>query len=140
MVALTDMDPTAITTMVTTVGFPIVAAWLLWVFTRNRIEASEKAAEAREAATLAAAEKREAASQVREEKLGERIDHLQDDIRTDLAAIIGKNAEAMDKVTDVMGDAKEVMAYCSGTLKACTVAMQDMTDTQKRMSDKEAKT
>lgn len=95
------MTPTEITSLITTVGFPIVAAYFMWVFTKSRIETAEKAAEKRETDAIG-----------REVKLGERINHLEDNIRTELVSVVN--------------EAKDVMADCSGTLRACTVALQSL--------------
>jgi len=103
------MSPAEVTSLVTTVGFGPLAAYFMWVFTKSRIETAEKAAEAREAAAM-----------VREVKLVERINHLEDNIRSELVSVVI--------------DAKSVMADCSGTLKACTVAMQNLKCTNPNQS------
>lgn len=128
---MANMDPTAITGMLTSVGFPIVAAYMMWVFTKSRIEATEKATQVREEATAKVVERRDSAAEIREGKLVERINHLEDSIRTELVT-------AVNQSKDVMNEAKDAIAYCSGTLSACTVALNDMRDTAKREADKRA--
>lgn len=141
------MTPTEIGGLIASIGFPIVAAYFMGAFVKARIETSEKAAQERELATARAtqerelalataalerekalasiAARREEAAEVRESRLGDRINHLEDSIRTEIVT-------AVNKATDVMSEAKEVMQVCSGTLAAVTVAMQDMKDEAKR--------
>ncbi len=125
------MDPAQVTNLVTSVGFPIVAAYLLWVFTRSRIESSEKAASERELAIAKTADRREAAAEVREGKLVDRINHLEDSIRVELITTV-------KAATDAMSEAKDTIAYCAGTMNACTVAMNDMRDESKRAARQRA--
>lgn len=106
--------PAAVSNLVATLGFPIVSAYVMWIFVRGRIETAEKASERRE---LAAA--------VRESQLVERIDRLQEEIRQELVTVVVK-------ATDVMDQTKENVVQCSGTLAACTVALNDMRDEAKR--------
>lgn len=106
--------PSAIANLVTTLGFPIVVAYVVWVFLRARIETADKASE-----------RREEAAAIREAKMGERIDKLQDEIREELVTVV-------NKATDVMSETKECMSQCAGTLAACAVALGDMRDETKR--------
>lgn len=105
--------PAAVTNLVATLGFPIVAAYVMWVFVRTRIEAAERASE-----------KREEASAAREAKMGERIDKLQDDIREELVTVV-------NKATDVMVETKDCMAQCAGTLAAAATVLSSLTPSEK---------
>jgi hypothetical protein len=108
------MTPAEVGSLIASVGFPIVAAYFVWVFNKSRIESSEKASIDRESAAAA-----------RENKLGDRIDKLQDYMRAELVTVISKN-------TDVMGETKEALQQCAGTLIAAASIMQDMKDEEHR--------
>lgn len=108
------MTPAEVGSLIASVGFPIVAAYFVWVFSKSRIESSEKASIDRETAAA-----------VRENKLGDRIDRLQDYMRAELVTVINKN-------TDIMGETKEALQQCSGTLIAAAQIMQDMKDEANR--------
>ena len=108
------MTPAEVGSLIASVGFPIVAAYFVWVFNKSRIESSEKASIDRE---IAAA--------TRENKLGDRIDKLQDYMRAELVTVITKNS-------DVMGETKEALQQCTGTLIAAASIMQDMKDEEHR--------
>lgn len=119
------MTAPEIASLVTTIGFPSVAAYVTWIFAKARVETGEKAAQVREAEQARVAELREKAAAEREQKLVERVNHLEDSIRQELMKVVLETK-------DVVSEAKEVMSYCAGTLNACTVAMQDLKDASKR--------
>jgi hypothetical protein len=115
------------------VGFPIVAVIFVALFTKNRVETSEKASERREEAALIREAKLVEAALLRENRLVERINHLEDSIRTQLVAVINQS-------TEMMGDAREALQQCSGTLAAAASIMQDMKDDANRRARQTAGT
>jgi hypothetical protein len=123
------MTPAEVGSLIASVGFPIVAAYFVWVFNKSRIESSEKASI-----------DREAAASTRENKLGERIDKLQDYMRSELVSVLTKNTDVIAKNTDVMGESKEALQQCSGTLIAAASIMQDMKDEANRRARQTAST
>lgn len=102
------MSGSEVSHMITTVGFPIVCVYFMWIFVKTRVEAAEDSANKRETASL----KREADSLDREKRMADRIDRLEDEIRNDLSTLIRES--------------KDVMAECSGTMVACTEAFRSL--------------
>lgn len=108
------MTGAEIGSLIGTIGFPIAAAIFVAMFTKSRVEASEEASKRREEASI-----------VRETKLGDRIDKLQDEIRQELVTVV-------NKATDAMVETRQSLEQCSGTLIAAAQIMQDMKDEANR--------
>jgi len=93
--------------LIGTVGFPIVAVIFVALFTKNRVEGAEKAAERREEAALQREAKFAESAYQRENRLGERINHLEDSIRSELVTVINRATDAMESVTVAVNDLKQ---------------------------------
>jgi len=99
------MNPQEITTLVTTVGFPIVATYVLWIFVRQRIHASE-----------AASLQREAAAERREGQLVERINELEHRLEGELVALIHETKDVCREARDAILRSSDVTMACTNTL------------------------
>lgn len=91
-----------ITTLVTTVGFPIVVTYVLWIFVRQRIDANETASI-----------QREAAAERRETQLVERVNELEHRLEGELVALI-------HETKDVCREARDAILRSSDVTMACT--------------------
>lgn len=85
------MDATQISQLISTVGFPIVAAIILWRFMKDRMSATEERGIQREL------------------EMSARINHLEDMIEKDLTILIKQQGSIIQECTTALRDSHAVI-------------------------------
>lgn len=110
------MSAQEITALVTTVGFPIAVTYVLWIFVRQRTDASEKSSAIREEA-----------AERRERQLAARVNELENRMEGQLVSLVTETKE-------VCRDARDAILRSTGITAACTAALDRLQPQSERRS------